>query len=173
MEKEIWKVVPCFEDYIVSNMGKVVSLKIRKGNFKYLKHDHTRSYPCVTLCNNGKQRRVFVHILVAENFLERVENKPCINHKNGIKSDPRLSNLEWCTQSENQLHATRTGLQGIGEFAIGAKRTDRQINQVCQLISKGLKRQEILNICPFMSKGVFDSIRGRRRWKHISQFYKW
>jgi hypothetical protein len=53
---------------------------------------------------------VLIHRIVAETFLENINNKSCINHINGDKTDNRVNNLEWCTQSENMLHAYKTKL---------------------------------------------------------------
>ena len=51
-----------------------------------------------------KRKHVWAHRFVASLFIPNLENKRCINHKNGIKDDNRVENLEWCNHSENQIH---------------------------------------------------------------------
>lgn len=94
------KAIKNFPGYYVNSQGEVYSLK----KIKLVKHN---GYNTVTLCNKGQKRKSFVHRLVAEAFLSNPENKPVVNHKNGIRNDNRVSNLEWTTQSENLKHSYR------------------------------------------------------------------
>jgi len=67
-------------------------------------------YSRVTFCVKRKDDKLRLHRLVGQAFLENPENKPQINHLNGIKSDCRLINLQWSTARENLQHATDMGL---------------------------------------------------------------
>lgn len=71
-----------------------------------------------------------VHRLIAITFLPNPDNKPQINHKNGVKSDNSVGNLEWVTGSENLKHAYDTGLQKKGEANWRAKLTDKQVEEI-------------------------------------------
>ena len=69
-------------------------------------------YPMVTLSSNdNKRKKFYVHRLIAEYFIPKVEGKTFINHKDGNKTNNKLSNLEWVTQSENIKHAYDTNLR--------------------------------------------------------------
>lgn len=108
---EIWVDIQGFEGvYQVSNMGNVRSMarivEHPKGNFfqpmQLLKPVLiNKGYHSVTI--GGKS--VFVHRLVCEHFLDNPENKRQVNHKNLIRNDNRLENLEWNTPSENIRHS--------------------------------------------------------------------
>lgn len=110
--KEIWKDI--FDGkYQISNLGNIRSLNYhREKRIRELsKLKMPNGYETVKICINGKVKRYSLHRLVAEAFIPNSENKKQVNHINGIKNDNRVENLEWCTQSENQLHAVRNGLQ--------------------------------------------------------------
>jgi len=117
MEQEIWKEIKGYEGYFeVSTLGNFRSLdriigykhpgEYRNYPGKPLKTESImEGYTRIVLMKNHIRKRYMCHRLVAETFIPNPENKPFVNHKNGIKWDNRASNLEWVTQSENEIHS--------------------------------------------------------------------
>ena len=117
-QNEIWKPVEDFENkYQASSEGRVRSFQKTKNEFLILKNIERKGYYRIYI--HGKFRSV--HRIVAETFIPNLENKSYINHKNGIKTDNRIENLEWCTRSENANHAYNIGLMKQGKNHIQVK----------------------------------------------------
>ena len=101
--KEEWRPIPNYEElYIISNYGKIKRIeridsngRIRK--IKLLKHKINKcGYCSIGLTKNGKRKFYLVHRLVAETFIQNINNYQQINHKDENKQNNRVDNLEWC-----------------------------------------------------------------------------
>jgi hypothetical protein len=121
MEK--WLPVKGYEEsYEISSKGQVRSKDrytptwngqvFKKGVVKNLK-ENKDGYLRVWLSKESKKKPFFVHRLVAEAFLPNENNHPVVNHIDGNKSNNDMSNLEWCTRSENDKHAFKLGLRKV------------------------------------------------------------
>lgn len=104
---ELWKPIKDFPDYEVSSFGNV---KTNKRN-KILAGTKSKGYHAVHMYGKEGKKTVNVHRLVATAFIKNPLGKSCINHKNGIKDDNRVENLEWASHSDNLNHAYKTGLR--------------------------------------------------------------
>lgn len=97
-------VIPTHPNYLINKRGVVINQKTNRK----LKPCKSSSSGYLTVYVDGKN--VLLHRLVAETFIPNLENKPCVNHIDGDKLNNNVSNLEWCTYAENNLHARKTGL---------------------------------------------------------------
>lgn len=101
---EVWKDIKGYEGmYQVSNYGNVRSLDYRRmGAIKVLKPFNDKyGYKAICLVKNKQKHTFTVHRLVAIAFISNPNNYPCVNHKNEIRDDNRVENLEWCTVKYN------------------------------------------------------------------------
>jgi len=165
--------------YMVSNSGKlnrIGQVITRKNGTKvYIRGREMKiivnkqGYCSINLTINNKKSNLNFHRLVATHFIPNPDNKPCVNHKNGIKTDNRVENLEWCTRSENSKHAFDTGLNWSyrGEDKKNSKLTNEQVLE----IRKKYVPQK--NSCPMLaleygvSQYTIRSIVRRETWVHI------
>lgn len=109
--EEVWKEIKGFPKYQISNMGNIRSFSDKKKGKTLKPQINKKGYYSILLYSDGKPHPKKVHRLVAEAFIPNLEHKEQINHINGIKTDNRIENLEWCTNSENQIHAYKNGLE--------------------------------------------------------------
>ena len=115
--QEIWKDIKGYEGwYQVSNFGNVRSVdregfrngrscRFKGQSITPLRHD--RGYLEVGLYKDGKEKRVYIHRLVAEAFIDNPLSLPSVNHKNEDKTDNSVYNLEWCSYEYNDNYGTR------------------------------------------------------------------
>lgn len=106
--KEQWKDIENYPNYQVSDLGSVRN-KLTGKLLRLVKDKY--GYMSVCLCKDGAPKRVRIHRLVATSFIPNPDNKRTINHINGCKTDNYVSNLEWSTYSENNIHSIKTGLR--------------------------------------------------------------
>jgi hypothetical protein len=165
----IWKDVVGYEGvYKISSCGKLKRIyKTKKDSI--LKCSINQSgYVCARIRINGGFKNIKVHRLVCIAFLENPLNKPHVNHKNGIKTDNRLENLEWVTPLENNTHALETGLvQKIGEKHSSAKLTTEQVLKIRELSSQGISGGKIAKIIGIVGRNHINDIIKRKKWRHI------
>jgi hypothetical protein len=112
--EEIWKDIEGYEAiYQVSNTGQVKSLKsLHAESGLILKiHNQIKGYSRVNLWKKGVCKSATIHRLVAMSFIENKDNKNQVNHKDGVKSNNCVENLEWCNASQNMIHAYKIGLK--------------------------------------------------------------
>lgn len=138
--KETWKDMPG-TDYSVSDGGKVMSHK--RGRDKIMRLWHTeRGYLAVRLCLLGGKRRFPVHRLVAEAFLGPPPSvRHEVNHKNGVKDDNSVVNLEWVTPSENMRHSVAVLGNGYGRNV--SKLTLEQVREIRSRLGAGGRSADI------------------------------
>jgi hypothetical protein len=130
---EIWKTIEQDTNYQVSTQGR---FKNKQGQILTTKQT---GYIYVRV---GKDK-ILLHRLIAQTFIPNPDNLPDVNHKNGIKSDNRLENLEWMSRRDNMVHAHETGLishkTGLGHHNYG-KPTPESVKKKQSAVRKDKKK---------------------------------
>lgn len=168
---ERWRDIEGFEGlYQISSCGRVKSLGNGKSNNstysneRILKPQRANGYLRVTLCKECKNKQVSVHRIVATTFLSNIENLPYINHKDEVKTNNYVSNLEWCTAKYNSNYGTAI------ERA-SKKRSKKVLCVECDVIYEsiaeaqrqtGISHSNISNCCNGKRK-----IAGSYHWEYV------
>lgn len=162
---ENWLTIKDYPNYQISDQGNV--RRIDTGLLRKFQLTR-RGYHRITL---GKRKKdgtgataYGVHRLVAMYFIKNTENKPQVNHRNGIKTDNRVENLEWATNSENAKHSFRIGLQSnVGSKNPAAKMTesDALFIKLSNLSSVSLSKAMGIPLTSIYN------LRCGKTWKHV------
>lgn len=177
-EEEIWR--DCLEYghmYQISNKGRVKSVNrifIKKNNAritvkgKVIKsYDLGRGYSGFSIQVNGHVKYFYVHRVVAIAFIPNPENKPFVNHINGIKKDNTVENLEWCTRQENVDHAIKNNLYSRGEKFVKSKLKDKDVLDILSM--KGvLLAKDIAKKYGVATSRIYN-IFHNKAWTHIKR----
>jgi hypothetical protein len=183
---ETWKPIPEYEEfYSVSDCGNVrrdaIGGSSRPGRIlKPVKLNN--GYLVVTLCKNGTRKIKSIHRLVAMTFLKKRANAPQVNHKDGIKINNQVGNLEYVTHQENSQHAVKLGLTASGlrhgkytkpesikrGSAHGrSKTTDEMVIRLREMHATNLYTRNYLAKLSNLSPCNVSQIIRRRIWKHV------
>ena len=167
LENEIWKDIEGYEGiYQISNFGNVKNLSRKKTR----KPKICRGYVGIILSKIGKMKNLSIHRLIAKAFIPNPENKPQINHINGIKTDNRIENLEWVTGSENMIHAYANNITKAanGENHGLSKLTEQKVKEIRNIAAdKKYSFKEIAKIFRVNPSNI-SLIVNRKRWKHVN-----
>lgn len=178
---EIWLPIPSLKNqYEASDLGRIRSidrvselinqfgpcLRPIKGRIiRQTLNSGTCPYMTVSPCVDAVVKTKLVHLLIAEVFHPNPENKPQVNHKNGIKTDNRADNLERATRSENQIHSYAIGLAThVGESNTQSKLTEAQALEILRSSSRNSDLARYFGVSP----STICDIQRRRSWSHLT-----
>ena len=180
--EEIFKTIPSFPDYLVSNLGRVKTKsrkvryvhsvtkkeQFRQSSERFLKvqYNNRTGYKFHQLYIDKKMYNVNIHILVADAFLDKIDGFDFINHIDGNKHNNTLSNLERCTNEYNHEHATITGLKARGEKIASSKLTEKCVYAIKYFLEKGVNHKE-LSFAFKVSRATINMIDNNKIWKHV------
>ncbi len=169
---EEWKQVPNYSSYHCSNTGLIKTFNWKgSGQTRIMK-------PALSSCgylqtmlkrDDGRTHTIKVHRIVAQTWIENVDDKPCVNHKNGAKDCNHVDNLEWCTVQENNAHAKENGLQYIlkGEEIGNSILNEKQVLEIRDKFIPWVVKRKMLAEEYGVTEATIKDVLRRRTWTHI------
>lgn len=166
MDKRVVYIEGYGNKYTIDTTGEIISY-CKKNPIIRKPHINTSGYLHVRLIANGKDISVSIHVLIAKAFIPNPENLATVNHIDGNKLNNCIENLEWCSHSDNQKHAYKTGLRlpkkGADNFK--AKLSECKVLAIRKSEVKVSKLAEIFNV----SESSIYRIKQNKGWTHVSQ----
>lgn len=158
-----------YPKWFITENGELYS--IARGTLKKLKGYMASGYRKVEYHLRGKREYCFIHRLVAEAFLDKVEGCDVVNHIDGNKLNNHVSNLEWVTYSENSKHAQENNLTPKPPIRYGSKNNksilaEYQIKTIRKMFADGMSNKEIAEYYGVSRDCIYD-IRTGRSWSWL------
>lgn len=165
-----------YTPYLVSSFGRIISVNYRgvPNNPRVMKQKTSKGlYKEIMICINMVRKTYLVHRLVALMFIPNPENKPEVNHMDGIKSHNFVWNLEWNTDKENDTHARLHGLKRprYGEEIGNNIYKEEDIRKVCELFVENKYSIKEISEMTGVSPSTVRNIRKGRDWRCVSKDY--
>lgn len=157
--------------YLISTCGNVFN-SVKKKRLK--RKIDSKGYYHIILSHKGHLYDFRIHRLVALAFIKNKDSaRTIVNHKDGNKLNPHVNNLEWCTYSENVIHAIQNKLlvPAKGENSGKAVITNDIARDICKLLEKGQMTQREISKALNISEGIVRAIRIKDNWVDISKDY--
>ena len=157
--------------YIIYTDGRIKNIESNK--YLSISKIDRSGYIQVFLSHKGKKYIFNLHRLLAIAFIPNQNNKPQVNHINGKKTDNELTNLEWVTNSENQIHAYKYNLHEVlkGENNPSNKYSENKIRQVCELIESNKYSITKISKMTNVNRYTINDILRKKSWVDISDEY--
>jgi hypothetical protein len=154
------------ENFNFFKINKQVDKRTKK--YRKLKICYTGShgYPTVHVLYKGRQQNVPIHRLIAGTFIENPNNYSCVNHIDGNKLNNAISNLEWCTYSQNNMHAINTGLKKTGVDAYNSKFNKENILEIKKLFLEKISMKNIAKMYNVDYRTIWQ-IKNEKSYKNI------
>jgi len=174
-----WKKIPDYRLYEASTDGELKTFNWKNtGLERIIKPalDNCGYLRTMLKDDSGNTRTIKVHRIIAKTFIPNPNNKPQVNHINGVKYDNRVDNLEWCTASENLKHSYKIGLSSVkGELNPATKLTDKEVLEIRSKYTYGRLGGRVKGATtkPMLAKEygvkvhVIKQIVRGKTWKHL------
>ncbi len=169
---EEWRKVKGFENYECSSLGRLKTFNWKnKGLERIMKpaKDKSGYLRTVLVDSEGKHNTVKVHRIIAKTFIDNPEGKEEVNHKNGVKTDNSVVNLEWATRQENIQHCIDNGFQRVlkGEEVGNSILTANQVIEIRKKFKPRVYTRKMLSEEYGVKECTIKDVILRRSWKHL------